>query len=251
VNDRSAFGVRLWRLLARHRPTLEASVESMVPTLAEETGVPEAELHAVLEGAEPSPEIVRRLAPALGIHTADMFVIAGLRVPDDEAAASSKLGEGVDVSFLLNGALKMSPEQLSRLDASVRSMPAQPPTEPAPLDDFPEGPGAMLLRLLRNRNIRPHNARLLHDISGCLYVSDSTVWLLGSGHTTITRQFVTAFALLLGYAPDDMAGLIGFGPAAESPHAHPAGAEIAALAWNARRLSSDQLMRALAAVQGS
>jgi hypothetical protein len=251
VNDRSAFGVRLWRLLARRRPTLEASVESMAPTLAEESGVPPAELHALLEGAEPSPEAVRRLAPALGIHTADMFVIAGLRVPDDEAATWSKLGDGIDVSFVLKRALKMSPELRHQLDESVRSMPAQTPTAPAPPDNFPEGPGAMLIRLLRNRNIRPHNARLLHDISGCLYVSDSTVWLLGPGHTTITRPFVTAFALLLGYGYDDMAGLIGFGPAAESSRVHPAGAEIAALAWNARRLTSEQLRHALAAVPDS
>jgi hypothetical protein len=226
-------------------------MDTMIATVAEEAGVPLPELHAVIEGAEPSPETVRRLAPALGIHTADMFVIAGLRVPDDEAAAWSKPSEGVDVSFLLARALKMSPEQLGQLDESVRSMPTHPPTEPAPPDDFPEGPGALLLRLLRNRNIRPHNARLLYDISHCLYVSDSTVWMLGPGHTTITRQFVTAFALLLGYTPDDMAGLIGFGPAAESPRAHPASAEIAALAWNARRLSSDQLMHVVAAVRES
>ncbi|WP_327039679.1 hypothetical protein [Micromonospora maris] len=35
----------------------------------------------------PGSDLVRRLAPALGIRTADLFVIAGLPVPGDLASA--------------------------------------------------------------------------------------------------------------------------------------------------------------------
>jgi hypothetical protein len=58
-----------------------------VATLARDAGVSGSELNGVIKGAEPSPEIVRQLGPALGFHTADMFVIAGLPVPLDLASA--------------------------------------------------------------------------------------------------------------------------------------------------------------------
>lgn len=48
-------------------------------------GVPEWDLQRVLEGAEPSPSLLRRLAPVLGLHAADLFAIAGAAIPDDLA----------------------------------------------------------------------------------------------------------------------------------------------------------------------
>lgn len=106
-----------------------------------------------------------------------------------------------------------------------------------------------MLRLLRNRNIRPHNARILLTVGSGPYVSDSTVAMLGPGKAVMTAQYVTAFAHLLGYAPDDLVALAGVGPAVENPDVHPAGADIAALAWNARRLNNDQLAHVLAAMR--
>lgn len=44
-----------------------------------------------------------------------------------------------------------------------------------------ETPGELLLRLLRNRNIRPYNARILAAIGGGPYVSDATIHGLGTG----------------------------------------------------------------------
>jgi hypothetical protein len=72
-------------------------------------------------------------------------------------------------------------------------------------------------------------------------VSYATMAMLGPGKVVMTPQYVTSFAYLLGYAPEDMAALVGIGPAIETAPVHPAHAEIAALAWNTRRLSSDQL----------
>lgn len=56
----------------------------MRAALANAAGVPSRELAtAAKEGTAPSPDLIRKLAPALGFHTADLFVIAGLPVPDD------------------------------------------------------------------------------------------------------------------------------------------------------------------------
>jgi hypothetical protein len=56
---------------------------------------------------------------------------------------------------------------------------------------------------------------------------------------------VTAFAHLLGYDPADLAALVGVGPPVEDAPAHPARTELAALAWTARRLTSDQITHVL------
>ena len=146
-----------------------------------------------------------------------------------------------DVSSIVDYASRMGPEHISRLDELVQSLPVKPHTEPTPTDDYPEVPGALLLRLLTNRNIRPSKAKILFEVGGGPVVLDTTVAMLGPGKVVITPQYVTAFAHLLGYSPEDMVALAGVGPAVEDARVHPASTEIAALAWNARRLSSDQI----------
>jgi hypothetical protein len=237
--------MRLWRLLSCRRPSFDTSIEHMVANLAREAGVPVSELHAVIKGAEPSPQTVGQLGLALGFHTADMFVIAGLAVPQDLASAWPT--SPWDVGSVVKLAMRMSPALRNRLDELVRSLPVQSRTEPVPADDYPEGPGALMLRLLRNRNIGPYNAHILAMVGGGPYVSNATMAMLGPGEIVITPPYVTGFAHLVGYAPDDMAALAGLGPVVEDAPVHPASAELAALAWNARRLTSDQLKHVVAA----
>lgn len=204
-----------------------------------------AELAAVVkDGAVPSPDLVGKLAPVLGIHTADLFVVAGLPVPDDLASAWPT--PPWNVGSIVRYAIRMDTGQRSDLEALIRSLPVRPSTGSAPADDYPDAPGALLLRLLRNRNIHPYNARILNEVGGGPYVSDATIAGLGSGMVVITPQYVTAFAYLLGYRPGDVVALTGVGPVLEDANVHPASAEIAALAWHARRLNSAQLSEVIA-----
>ncbi len=204
----------------------------MRAALTREAGVPSDELAAVIDNnAAPRPDLVRKLAPALRIHTADLFVIAGMPVPDDLASAWPT--SPWNVGSVVRHAARMDGDQRSRLEALVRSLPVQPPDGSQPADDYPDTPGALLLRLLRNRNIRPRNAQILQVVGDGPYVSDSTVAMLGPGKVVITPQYVTAFAHLLGYPPGDMVALTGIGPVVEDARVHPASAEIAALAWRA------------------
>ncbi|GHK02390.1 hypothetical protein SY2F82_41870 [Streptomyces sp. Y2F8-2] len=63
-----------WERPADHRqPDVGA-----LPGLAD---VSEPELLSLLRGGAPRPSLLRRLAPALRLHTADLFVIAGAEVP--------------------------------------------------------------------------------------------------------------------------------------------------------------------------
>src|SRR5690242_11678994 len=73
----SAFGEQLRRL---------ADLRGFnVGGLAGAAAVPEAQIVSVLGGAEPAPTLLRGLAPVLGMHRSDLFVVAGLPVPDDLA----------------------------------------------------------------------------------------------------------------------------------------------------------------------
>lgn len=55
--ERSAFGMRLWRLLAHRRPTFGTSIEYMVAALAADADVPLSGLNeVVIKGAEPEPD---------------------------------------------------------------------------------------------------------------------------------------------------------------------------------------------------
>lgn len=98
-----------------------------------------------------------------------------------------------------------------RLQALVRSLPEVQPTGSAQADNYPDTAGALLLRLLRNRNIRPYNAQILMAVGDGLYVSRPTMAALGSGRVVITPQYVTAFAYLLGYPPADIVAVTGVG----------------------------------------
>ena len=72
-----SFGVLLARLL-KHRGT-------DITWLSAACGVAEPEIRPVIDGAAPDESLLRALAPALGFHTADLFVMADVPVPEDLA----------------------------------------------------------------------------------------------------------------------------------------------------------------------
>ena len=135
----SSFGVRLWRLLSHRGLTFDTSIEQMWTVVAGKAGIPNGDLSAVVKrGVIPDSDLVRRLAPALGIHTADLFVIAGLDVPDDLASAWPT--SPWNVGSLLRHAVRMRADQRRRLEALVRAQPVQSGTGSAPVDGYPDTP---------------------------------------------------------------------------------------------------------------
>ncbi|MBU2670148.1 hypothetical protein KOI35_42270 [Actinoplanes bogorensis] len=201
------------------------------------------ELEEVLEGGALTDSLARRLAPSLGWRTADLFVIAGLDLPRDLVAAT---GTGPwDVGSVLEKAAKLAPQSLRRLHGFVQSLPERPPAWPPvlPRRTDPLGPGETMLRLLRNRNIRPYSPKVLYLIGNGPVVSYSTMAMLGPGRTKLTPQFVTAFATVLGIPDDELAAVAGVA-AAVGPKLLRNHAQLAQLAWDARRLDDDQLSEA-------
>ncbi|MEU6073844.1 hypothetical protein [Micromonospora sp. NPDC047074] len=229
----AASGAALGRLLAHRWPEVAATAGALRP-----------ELDTLLTGGAASPSLVRRLAPMLGWHTADLFVVAGLDLPQDLVPASGT--EPWHVGTVLEDAAKLAPQSLRRLREFVRSLPEHPPAWPPvpPRHSYPLGPGEMMLRLLRNRNIGPYSPKVLYRIGDGPMVPYATMAMLGPGRTRLTPQYVTAFATVLGIPDDDLAAVAGVA-AATDPRLHRDRVELARLAWEARRLTSEQLSEVL------
>lgn len=163
------FGARLRRLLDRRR---------LHPTsLSRLADVPEPELTAVLRAHQtPTPPLLRRLAPALGLHTADVFAIAGADIPEDLAPLDATAGR--DVPRVIREAAGLPPEHRGTLRRFVASLPQAQRTRPVP--DTPPGrrypPGA-------RRPPHAHAAQPESQPAGYgPHVRDGHRPLLGGGH---------------------------------------------------------------------
>ncbi|WP_238017664.1 hypothetical protein KZZ52_49640 [Dactylosporangium sp. AC04546] len=227
------FAQRLARLL-EHRGTPPEA-------LAAAAGVPPAALDAVLAGAGPDPALLRRIAPALGLHAADLLVAAGQALPDDLAPA--RLTGPWRVNHLVHRGRRGVAELLRRIEALPdRRTPHPEPWTPRARVPVP---GEVIHRLLENRNIRVDMATLMD--AGGPYLSTSTYAMALGGRTHLEQSLVDAFAWLLGIAPGDLVALAGVEPSARSqwpPEGEPVEG-LAELAWAARRLDDEQLERLL------
>ena len=209
--------------------------------LADRAGSSAAEVHAVLAGDPPAGELLGRLAPALGFHALDLYVLAGLPVPDDLAPLDAEAAPWVaDTVMITVGLPAAGRRELLRL---IRSMPRErrrtgfAPRAPLPLD---AGPGSWLVRMLRYRNLTWPGMAKAMAYATSTYLSTATYPGIGRGRVALTPRMVTDFAALLGIDTEDLAALTGVALRTLPPPPSPAAQDTAALLWEARRLSADQ-----------
>jgi hypothetical protein len=115
-----------------------------------------------VQADEPDDDMLRRLAPALGLHTADLFLFAGRTLPDDLAPA--ELTGPWDVDALVGWrAYELDAAGRARLREFVDGLPARPVTRtrPFPSDGRELTAGTILRRLLENRNLKVRNSLLV------------------------------------------------------------------------------------------
>lgn len=211
-------------------------------------GIPGPQLRAVLDGAQPDPSQLERLAGALGLHAADMFVIAWMPVPDELTAMDP--GAGKLVPDLVRAALRLSPEGRVRVRDFARSLPQherlQPPRVP-PRKQFEPGFGAVLVRLLDNRNLDWMAAvRTLHALTaGHVYLSRATIGVIGRGEKEVTPGLLAGFAAVLGIPVGEVAAIGGIELPDSVPSPGPAAPDMAGLIWDVRRLRSGQLQQVI------
>jgi hypothetical protein len=235
VSDPPAFGATLRKLLERRQLS--------VRDLPEPPGAPD--LGEAPDGWQPGSSFLRQMAPVLGLHAADLFVIAGLRVPDDLAPVDGTAGWR---AVMAAGRLvRLLPPDRGRLLEFARSLPQAVRAEALPQarEQYPAGFGGMLLGLLSNRNLRlPDVAKAVAILTrGRVYFSAPAYDVVGRGAKEITPEVLDGIAAVLDIPSGDLAALgdISLPPVPAS--ADPAVADAAALIWEARRLTAGQVQQ--------
>ncbi|GAA4576282.1 hypothetical protein [Planotetraspora kaengkrachanensis] len=205
--------------------------------------IPESELQAVFHGGASSPSLLRRLAPVLGLHAADLFAIAGVGVPEDLAPVDATAGGSVP--YLVREVVRLPPEKRPVLRQFVASLPEEERTHPVPKppvrEQYLAGPGALLMRMARNRNLGwTATAKTFLAVTG-RYWSAATYGGVGHGRTQLTPELLADFSAVLDVPADDLAALTGVALPGAASVPKPAVAGVAELIWDVRRLTATQL----------
>lgn len=214
-----------------------------IGALSRLAGASEPELLSLFHGGAPSPSVLRRLAPALGLHTADLFVIAGVDVPDDLTPVDTSAGWRVP--GLVRHAVALPPEKRAALRRFAASLPREEHTQPVPKlplhEQYPAGPGALLMRMARNRNLDWSAAARTFLVVTGRYWSPATYGGVGHGHTRLTPELLGDFSTVLGVPVGDLAALTGVALPGASSNPGSAAADVAELIWEVRHLAASQL----------
>ncbi|MEU1164093.1 hypothetical protein ABZ372_27135 [Streptomyces sp. NPDC005921] len=233
MTEHPGFGAMLAWLLDHRRLTAQE--------LTVRAGLTADEVRAVLAEKIPTEALLRRLAPALGLHAVDLFILSGRAVPEDlaplEAAAAQWAASTVTDAVRLPATGRCDVLKL------IRSLPQEErrfgfaPKPPVPLTG---GPGAWVVGMLQYRNLNWMGMAKVLAFVTPTYLSAATYGVIASGRKELTPRLVTDFAALLGIDARELALLTGVSlrevPSPPSPDA----ADAAALLWEARRLTAAQ-----------
>ncbi|MFJ9456258.1 hypothetical protein ACIRST_14355 [Kitasatospora sp. NPDC101447] len=231
------FGVLLARLM-EHR-TIDVSV------LSTAAGTGTEELQAVLDGRVPTEGLLRALGPALGLHTADLFVLAGQPVPDDLTPVTRN--PHWSVSHVVYNTMVMPAGNRRPLLDAIRAQPLVRREGKGGVDrphhQYEPGFGAVLLQLAHSRNLTwLSTAKALYAVTdGRIYLAASTIGGVGRGTVEATPELVAGFAGVLGIPAGDLAALGGIRLPDDLPPLHSRAADVAAVIWEARHLTTAQL----------
>ncbi|MFF2045676.1 hypothetical protein ACFVVX_35175 [Kitasatospora sp. NPDC058170] len=214
--------------------------------LARRAEVAGAELAAVLDGAAPDQALLRRLAPALGLDTADLFEIAALPLPEDLAPAGGMATTSIVGIVRFGKALPA--DRRAELRSFVASLPPTRQTGrieglPAAAPD-PRSPGNLLMRMVAARNLGwTGTAKVFRLLTGRHWMADA-YGRIATGAAALTPDLVADFAIVLGLPADGLAALLGMPLAQEVPRPDEAVADSALLLRDLRRLGVEQLREA-------
>ena len=234
------FGPPLTRLMSYRGLTINS--------LSQTAAVPEGELGGLMAGAiPPSASALTRLGPPLGLHTADLFVIAGLALPIELTPVDVKAGPLIE--DLVWDAIRLAADQRAQLCRFLTSLPHEPraQTESAPsmVGEGESGVGAKLVRMLcDNRNLRSWRDAAVYLAcltDGQMYVSPSTIAMIGHGRIALTPEWLVGFATGLGISVGVLAAIAGVEVPSGAVREDAAAADVAGLVWDARRLTRTQL----------
>ncbi|MEU2671524.1 hypothetical protein ABZ622_22180 [Streptomyces sp. NPDC007164] len=187
--------------------------------------------------------LLRRLAPTLGFHAVDLFILAGRAVPNDLAPLDATAAKWA--ASMVTDAVRLSEAGRCELLQLIRSLPQEERRSsfaPKPLVPLVGGPGSWAIRMLQYRNLNWMGiARALAFVTPT-YLSAATYGVIGSGRKELTPGLVTDLAALLGIDACELAALTGVSLRKMPPPPSPEAMDAAVLLWEARRLSAVQAL---------
>ncbi|MFI0966446.1 hypothetical protein ACH4S8_34395 [Streptomyces sp. NPDC021080] len=232
MTEHPGFAVTLARLLDHRRLSGRE--------LAVRAGLTDSEIRSVLVGGAPGERLLRRIAPALGFHAVDLFVLAGLEVPDDLAPSDAEASRWTP--YMVMDAVRLPDTERRELLRLIRSLPQEErPTVFAPKVLAPlASSSGRVIRMLQYRNLGWTGIAKVLAMVTPTYLSASTYGVIGSGRKELTPRLVTDFAALLGIDARELATLTGVRLTEAPPPPAPEAVDASALLWEARRLSGAQ-----------
>ncbi|MFJ6200003.1 helix-turn-helix domain-containing protein [Micromonospora sp. NPDC092111] len=215
--------------------------------LARRTGVGAQEVRAFLNGATPNPVLLRQLASTVDLHAADLLVIAALPVPDELAPLDAAAGRLA--ATLVGHTIRLPALHRHQLRQAVRALPQETRTQSvpplSPREQYPPGPGGLILHMLRNRNLDWIGAAKCLARLTPHYLAASTLGMIGHGRKELTSDLLVSFATLLAVPADDLAALTGIAIPHGQTSINAAASDAARLIWDIRRLTVDQTQQIL------
>ncbi|MFJ4776317.1 helix-turn-helix domain-containing protein [Streptomyces sp. NPDC088762] len=227
------FGAMLARLLDHRKLTVQE--------LADRAGLGTVEVRAVLAGKTPSEGLLRCLATALGFHAVDLFILAGLEVPNEMAPLHTAASRWVP--YVVMDAVHLPAAGRRELLKLIRALPQEArhsrfvPKRLAPLTG---GPGGAVVRMFQYRNLDWMGIAKTLAVVTPTYLSAATYGVIGAGRKELTPHLVTDFAALLGIDADELAALTGIVLSDVPRPPSSEAVDAAALLWEVRRLSATQ-----------
>ncbi|MFE5326061.1 hypothetical protein ACFRCG_06635 [Embleya sp. NPDC056575] len=210
---------------------------------SEGVGPPASEPPSFSVAWPPTEEYLERLAERLGLHRHDLFLVAGVALPEEAWFFDD--GAGGVLSQLVQRALSPSEADRRRLRDDARSMPvlwqALARRKPQPYEEYPPGFGGLLVEMFALRNLDwASGAEVMYSMSG-VYRAASTIGRVGRGERQPDADLLDGFAAVLGVPVGVLVSLTGVHhPDPQRPI--PAKVvDTAALLWDVRHLTVGQV----------
>lgn len=196
-----------------------------------------------LGGEIPSQGFLTTFADALALHAPDVFLIAGVPVPEDALPLDEQAGG--ELPRLVRSALQLPASGRKQLSEYARALPQEPrthpPRPPRPYEQYPPGFGSLLVRMLALRNLNwIKSAQVLSLMSG-VHLSAATIGAVGRGRKELDSELLAGLAVVLGVPVSVLESLTDLSVEEASPKPSPQTVDVAELLWAVRRLTVDQV----------
>ncbi|MFF3610068.1 hypothetical protein [Streptomyces sp. NPDC002463] len=188
-----------------------------------------------------------RLADGVGMRKYDLFLVAGLTVPDSalafDKASQRELPQLVRLALSLSTS---SRRQLRDFVQSVNDLPMDSHSRDVPaFESYPPGFGSLLVRMLGLRNLGWSSAAKVMYLMSGVHLSAATIGAVGRGAKELDAEILSGFSAVLGIPIETLSVMTGVQRAVERCKTSERNADVAALLWDIRHFAAGQVQEAV------